>query len=103
MTTSSTTTSAPATSAPSNPTTWRREEHNPLCGDELSVQIRVKDGRIQDLRFDGHGCAISQASASIASEELMGMELEEVGSSAPTGCSICSASPSPPPGASARS
>lgn len=55
------------------------EEHNPLCGDELSVQIRVKDGHIEDLRFDGHGCAISQAAASIASEELKGMELEEVG------------------------
>jgi len=54
-------------------------EYNPLCGDELSVQIRVKDGRIEDLRFHGHGCAISQAAASMASEELKGMELEEVG------------------------
>ena len=54
-------------------------EHNPLCGDELGVQIRVKDGHIEDLRFNGHGCAISQAAASIASEELKGMELEEVG------------------------
>ena len=54
-------------------------EHNPLCGDELGVHIRVKDGRIEDLRFHGHGCAISQAAASIASEELKGMELEEVG------------------------
>lgn len=53
-------------------------EHNPLCGDELEVQIAVKDGRIDDLRFQGHGCAISQASASIASEELKGMSLEEV-------------------------
>ncbi len=53
-------------------------EHNPLCGDELGVHIRVEDGRIADLRFHGHGCAISQASASIASEELMGMELAEV-------------------------
>jgi nitrogen fixation protein NifU and related proteins len=53
-------------------------EHNPLCGDELGVQIRVKDGRIEDLRFNGHGCAISQASASIASDELKGMSLEEV-------------------------
>ncbi len=43
------------------------------------MQIRVKDGRIDDLRFDGHGCAISQAAASIASEELKGMELQEVG------------------------
>jgi nitrogen fixation NifU-like protein len=54
-------------------------EHNPLCGDELGVHIRVSDDRIEDLRFHGHGCAISQASASIASEELKGMTLEEVG------------------------
>jgi len=52
--------------------------HNPLCGDELGVQIRVKDDRIEELRFHGHGCAISQASASIASEELTGMRLEDV-------------------------
>jgi nitrogen fixation NifU-like protein len=54
-------------------------EHNPLCGDELGVHIVVEDDRIADLRFHGHGCAISQASASIASEELKGMTLEEVG------------------------
>ncbi len=54
-------------------------EHNPLCGDELGVHIRVKDERIEDIRFHGHGCAISQASASIASEELKGMPLAEVG------------------------
>ncbi len=54
-------------------------EHNPLCGDELGVHIRVQDGRIEDLRFHGHGCAISQASASIASEELKGMSVAEVG------------------------
>jgi nitrogen fixation protein NifU and related proteins len=54
-------------------------EHNPLCGDELGVHIKVSDGRIEDLRFHGQGCAISQASASIASEELKGMALEQVG------------------------
>src|SRR5437899_13075674 len=54
-------------------------EHNPLCGDELGVHIRVADERIADIRFHGHGCAISQASASIASEELKGMELDRVG------------------------
>jgi nitrogen fixation NifU-like protein len=54
-------------------------EHNPLCGDELGVQIRVKDGCIEDLRFNGHGCAISQAAASMASEELKGMALSQVG------------------------
>jgi len=53
-------------------------EHNPLCGDELGVHIRVGEGRVEDLRFHGHGCAISQASASIASEELIGMELDAV-------------------------
>ena len=55
-------------------------EHNPLCGDELGVHIRVKDGRIEDLRFHGHGCAISQAAASIASEQLIGMDADEAGS-----------------------
>ena len=53
-------------------------EHNPLCGDEIGVQIRVRDDRIEELRFQGHGCAISQASASIASEELKGMKLDDV-------------------------
>ena len=45
------------------------EDNNPLCGDELKVQLNVgDDGRISDVRFSGHGCAISQASASMASE-----------------------------------
>src|SRR5918998_1913516 len=53
-------------------------DHNPLCGDELGVHIAVDDeGRIADLRFHGQGCAISQAAASIASEELIGMKVDE--------------------------
>jgi nitrogen fixation NifU-like protein len=52
-------------------------EYNPLCGDELGVHIRIDDGRIGELRFHGHGCAISQAAASIASEQLVGMDLDE--------------------------
>jgi nitrogen fixation protein NifU and related proteins len=59
-----------------------REAHevNPLCGDELGVQIAVdEDGHIADLRFQGHGCAISQAAASIASEELIGMDAAAAG------------------------
>ena len=52
---------------------------NPLCGDELGVHLVVKeDGTIEDLRFHGQGCAISQASASIASEELIGMRADDV-------------------------
>ena len=55
------------------------EDHNPLCGDELRVQIRVSDdGRVEDLRFSGHGCAISQASASMASEEVKGMAVDDL-------------------------
>jgi len=54
-------------------------DHNPLCGDELGVHIAVDaDGRIADLRFHGQGCAISQAAASITSEELIGVRVEEV-------------------------
>ena len=41
------------------------------------MQIAIADGRIADLRFQGHGCAISQAAASMASEELIGMEVDE--------------------------
>ena len=55
-------------------------EVNTLCGDELGVQIAVgEDGRIADLRFQGHGCAISQAAASMASEQLIGMAVAEAG------------------------
>jgi nitrogen fixation NifU-like protein len=55
------------------------EDSNPLCGDELKVQIKVDDeGRIADLRFSGHGCAISQAAASMASEEVIGMPVEDL-------------------------
>ena len=53
-------------------------DHNPLCGDELGVHILVEDGTVKDLRFHGQGCAISQAAASITSEELIGMPVEEI-------------------------
>jgi nitrogen fixation NifU-like protein len=53
-------------------------DHNPLCGDELGVHVVVEDGRVADLRFHGQGCAISQAAASIVSEELIGKRVEEL-------------------------
>jgi nitrogen fixation NifU-like protein len=61
-----------------NPHDLEAFDHNPLCGDEMGVHIRVADGRVADLRFHGQGCAISQAAASIASEELIGMKLDEI-------------------------
>ena len=52
---------------------------NPLCGDELKVQIKVATtARSPTSRFSGHGCAISQAAASMASDELIGMPVEEL-------------------------
>ncbi len=54
-------------------------DHNPLCGDELGVHLTVDgEGRIADLRFHGQGCAISQAAASITSEELIGKPVAEI-------------------------
>jgi nitrogen fixation NifU-like protein len=55
------------------------EDLNPLCGDELKVQLKVDgEGRIEAIRFSGHGCAISQASASMTSEEVIGMPVDEL-------------------------
>jgi nitrogen fixation protein NifU and related proteins len=55
------------------------EDTNPLCGDELKVMLSLgPEGRIADVRFSGHGCAISQAAASMASDEVKGMSLEQL-------------------------
>jgi nitrogen fixation NifU-like protein len=51
------------------------EEDNPLCGDVVGMDFRVKDGVIEDVRFHGRGCAISQASASLLTERLKGLSL----------------------------
>jgi nitrogen fixation NifU-like protein len=52
-------------------------DKNPLCGDEMEMHIVVEDGKIADLKWHGHGCAISQAAASIASDELIGMPVDD--------------------------
>ncbi len=54
------------------------EGGNPYCGDEIKMQFRIKDGVIEDVRFKGRGCAISQASASILSEYVKGKKIEEL-------------------------
>jgi len=52
---------------------------NPLCGDELTVKLAVGDDeRIEGIRFEGHGCAISQAAASMASDEVKGRTVSDV-------------------------
>ncbi len=53
------------------------EEYNPLCGDLVGMDFRVREGVIEEVRFHGRGCAISQASASLLSDRLQGMSLED--------------------------
>jgi len=54
-------------------------DSNPLCGDHIQIDLRVgKDDIVTDARFDGHGCAISQASADLLIESIIGKPLEEV-------------------------
>ena len=52
--------------------------YNPLCGDKVKVYLRVEEGKVKDLSFEGSGCAISKASASVMTESLKGKTVEEV-------------------------
>ena len=54
------------------------EDSNPVCGDEIRIDLQVQGGKVADARFSGHGCSISQASASMLTEEIIGKTLEEV-------------------------
>jgi len=60
------------------PHTHQAEGFNPLCGDQLTLYLRVgSDQRIEDVRFEGKGCAISRATASLMTEEIKGKTVEE--------------------------
>ena len=52
--------------------------HNPLCGDQLSLYVNLDGDRIQDVKFNGHGCAISVASASLLTEAVKGKRRADV-------------------------
>ena len=54
------------------------DDSNPVCGDEIRLDLKIQDGRVIDARFSGHGCSISQASASMLTEDIIGKSLEEV-------------------------
>jgi nitrogen fixation NifU-like protein len=53
--------------------------HNPLCGDRVTVYLRIAGDSIEDVRFEGSGCAISKASASLMTEAVKGRTLAEAG------------------------
>lgn len=61
-----------------DPADFSYEDVNPLCGDEVRIDVRVSDDRISEIRFSGRGCAVSQASASILTEMAEGRSLDEV-------------------------
>lgn len=60
-----------------NPDISKRDS-NPLCGDELEMHININDNKVSDVKFTGKGCAISQASASMLTELIMGKDFEYV-------------------------
>lgn len=61
-----------------NPADASFEDENPLCGDVLRIDLRLNYGVIADAKFSGHGCAISQASAELILDRVMGQRLEDV-------------------------
>ena len=55
------------------------EDENPLCGDHIRIELQInRDGQVMNAMFDGHGCAISQASADLLLESIQGKTLDEV-------------------------
>lgn len=60
-----------------NPTVEKRGA-NPLCGDDITIYLKIENGKISDIKFTGKGCAISQASASILTEMVKGKGVEYV-------------------------
>ena len=62
-----------------DPYDFTYEEDNPLCGDVIRIDVRLDDqGRIADVAWSGDGCAISQAAASLLTEEIKGLTIDEV-------------------------
>ena len=56
----------------------RAKDSNPLCGDIIEMQLKINNSRVEDVRFKGRGCAISQASASMLTEAIKGKTLDEI-------------------------
>ncbi|MDQ0223354.1 Fe-S cluster assembly sulfur transfer protein SufU [Streptococcus moroccensis] len=54
------------------------ELHNPTCGDVVQLSVKIEENRVADIAFDGHGCSISTASASMMTDAVLGKSLSEV-------------------------
>lgn len=76
----------------------RADGHNPLCGDRLTVSLKMNGNRVEDVRFEGKGCAISTASASLMTEAIKGKDraaIDELFTKVHTLLTEQSAAPSP--------
>lgn len=62
-----------------DPADAQADGHNPLCGDRLSVFVKMNGDRVEDLKFEGKGCAISTASASLMTEAVKGKDKAAIG------------------------
>ena len=58
--------------------THEHSKNNPVCGDEIKIQLIVKDDKVEEVKFSGDGCAISIASASMLTKKIKGMDIEKV-------------------------
>ena len=68
----------PRNFGPVDQPTHKKEGYNPLCGDQIEIELKILDAIVLDVGFTGVGCAISKSSASMMTEEIKGKELEVV-------------------------
>lgn len=63
-----------------SPCDVQHKEHNPICGDQIEIFIRFEDKKVVEVGFDGHGCAISQASVSMLTDKIKRMTIDDINS-----------------------
>jgi nitrogen fixation protein NifU and related proteins len=68
----------PTTKGPLEGATHQHISHNPLCGDEVKIMLKIQNEKVIEARFEGTGCAISMASSALLTELLEGMTVEQV-------------------------
>jgi nitrogen fixation NifU-like protein len=94
---------APRNFGPLEGANCEADGHNPICGDKLTVYLRLDEaGRIEDVRFQGQGCAISTASASLMTEYVKGKTLPEIEQAFESFHELVTGPPSEPTPASVR-
>ncbi|HLC47295.1 MAG TPA: SUF system NifU family Fe-S cluster assembly protein [Candidatus Nanoarchaeia archaeon] len=58
--------------------TCEHRAHNPLCGDDITIQLKIKGGKVEDVKFNGIGCAINTAAASLLTDSVKGKKVSEI-------------------------